>query len=398
MASEKNNAPSSTLSNWLILFVLMPGLAGLSYLLALVSRGGPVPLSTAAVVSPAPAATAVSSFPLTGTAVVSPAPVTGDAPFPFPSGSRRSEPYPAGSVAELAYWQVQVTDDILRGDAAWQWLAEANSFNDPPPEGWEYLLVKLRISNRHTGADPVSLGMHVTGDSNVVHFGFDAGVTPPSPSLETYLSPGGESEGWDAFRIRTGESSLMLVLQDFDNYEEDEFYLALEPNVALTVPTDVLNAIPPSALGESFLEPARLNQTVTTADWQATLTELIRGPRAWEWLQEVNSFNDPAPEGMEYLLIYAQVRYIGTDPGPVSITRRDFWLLQEGEEEEYEYPSVVHPDPELYADLFPNGETEGWMVMQVRTDHAAPILGFNPSPYGEDAAANRRYFVLAAGE
>jgi hypothetical protein len=36
--------------------------------------------------------------------------------------------------------------------------------------------------------------------------------------------------------------------------------------------------------------------------------------------------------------------------------------------------------------------------MQVRTDHAAPILGFNPSPYGEDAAANRRYFVLAAGE
>ena len=93
-------------------------------------------------------------------------------------------------------------------------------------------------------------------------------------------------------------------------------------------------------------------------------------------VQETNQYNDPPEEGMEYVIIKARVRYIGTEDETMNMNAFDFQTTG-SEGVLYGVPAVVDPRPVLDVSLYPGGEYEGWMVMQVGEDEGNIVLIFD---------------------
>ena len=146
------------------------------------------------------------------------------APTPTPNtavGFSRSNPAPMGTTVDLQfqylyktyYAQITVTQ-VVRGSQAWSMLQEANMFNDPPAEGFEYVVAKIRFeyyqgptSDTQFSVSPVNFkaisSSGVTYDSS---FAVD-----PDPSLTTSLYPGASHEGWATYQVALSDSNPLLA-------------------------------------------------------------------------------------------------------------------------------------------------------------------------------------------
>lgn len=95
--------------------------------------------------------------------------------------------------------------DVLRGAPAWELLQTADPGNASPPVGFDYLLLRVRISGQGSGT------MRIPYQVQADHFRiFDAANQPyptpdlrlPGPSLiDTRIYPDDTSEGWLVFLI-----------------------------------------------------------------------------------------------------------------------------------------------------------------------------------------------------
>jgi hypothetical protein len=321
---------------------------------------------------------------------VLPTPAAAASATPSLPGLSRVNPMPGTEPASLTNWEVHVLETV-RGDDAWQMIQVANQSNEPPAPGEEYLLLRMRVRNKRVDEEKNSIGLHVTGNSLVLHFGFDAGVVEPEPWLETHLAGGAESEGWNAYRIRQDEGNLMLVIEDYFNLDEPTRYLALDEGASIETPIEALHSIKPTELGTEPAQPLPLGQIATSEDWQLRVREVVIGQEAWQMIIDANQFNDPPAEGMKYVLARVWVRYIGLQESGKNISGYSF-TAGFGVETEYERPVVVEPEPELYAYLFPGGEAEGWVALQAPASQDELLLIFSPSFAGTEI--NRRYLSL----
>ncbi len=298
-------------------------------------------------------------------------------------GTRRAFPYPLGTEAHGELWQVQALD-VVRGDEAWRRLKEANKYNDPPPEGQEYLLVRLKV-----GCSPKAkeayLSYDVTGDRGILYSPFAA--VPPKPRLSLdACKPTQDASGWVAFLIGADERNLMLVFQEFVNSDYAYYYLALEEGARILADMTLEEITPEPNLG-SKEAPVPLGKTLTTKNWQLTVEEVLWDDGAWERIAAANQFNDPPAPGRQYVMIWTQARYIGIDPGPHVISNLRFSILG-GDEALYDAPSVVCPEPELWEELFSGATFSGWLCMEVDKVTERPLLIFEKYPDGS------RYFSL----
>lgn len=92
-------------------------------------------------------------------------------------------------------------------------------------------------------------------------------------------------------------------------------------------------------------------------------------------MQEANQYNEPPAEGMEYIAVKVQVRYISTVDESGYIDGSYFKTLGSANVL-YDWPSVVDPDPALDATLYPGGRYEGWTVVQAAKGETGLILQF----------------------
>lgn len=284
-------------------------------------------------------------------------------------GSSRRNPLPATTeLITLNDWDVVVLEQ-LRGAEAWEQIRQANNNNQPPDLGEEYLLLKVWLKNNGSDPDEESVGLHVTGNGLVVHYSFDSHVVEPVPQLETYLPGGGESIGWEAYRIREGEGNLLLLVEDIATFDTGSLYVALSPGAAIEIPA-ALGSLEKTAVGTSKADPAPFGQIVTLDDWQARVLDVVTGDVAWQRVYEANQFNDPPPAGHAYLLVKLWLRYIGQPEGPHYADAGAFTVVGNS----IKQPSVVNPEPELRFELFPGGEVEGWLVWLVSADGATDVV------------------------
>ncbi|MCA9929165.1 MAG: hypothetical protein KC419_11825 [Anaerolineales bacterium] len=311
---------------------------------------------------------------------------------PVPQGYTRSSPLPGHIPQTFANWEVEILDTV-RGEKAYHALLQANSLNDLPPDGWEYFLVRYRVRSLLTGDEEKTVGLHVTGDSNRVHFSFDNSAVPPDPSLETYLPGGAESEGWEVYLIQQGEDDLLVVVDDLSDYEQPEQYIAIEEGNRVTVNEELLDSITPTNVGTHPNEPTLVGQVVTTEDWQLSVLEVYSGDKAWQRILDANQFNDPPEKGMVYILVKMRLRYIGLkEEGERVSLYSDFMTLIDSESNVYDLPSVVDPEPELDAHLFPGGSVEGWITFQAPEEIIPELrILFQPRTNTVD---NMRYLSL----
>ncbi len=303
------------------------------------------------------------------------------------AGLSRSDPVSYNEVMVLPDWEVQVLE-TLRGDMAWNRLYAANAFNDPAPEGMEYLLINMRVRATFPESDPRQLYFVVTGDGLREYT--RSGV-PPDPGLETELTSGAESVGWIAFPIDTQEGSLLLKMKELQGADSnDARFLALEAGAAIDISPE-LEQIQAEPLGTTAEEPAPYGEQVTTEDWQLTIAEVVRGDTAWQLVQAANMFNDPPAARMQYLAVQLHVRYIGTSDKARSVYSHSF-AIQDNDGITYEAPSVVDPEPDIDVNLYPGGEHTGWVILQAPRRVQTLILRYQPT-FG-NKELNTRYMAL----
>ncbi len=132
---------------------------------------------------------------------------------PTSLGTDLSQPAPPGQTTTSDNWQVTLLA-VTRGEAAWQAIYETNQFNDPPLEGMEYLLLRVRV--RYIGAK--EQGQSLTDRA---FFLTDRGgktyprpvVVQPPPDLLARLFPGGETEGIIVHLAEAQRKNLVLVFE-----------------------------------------------------------------------------------------------------------------------------------------------------------------------------------------
>lgn len=314
---------------------------------------------------------------------------------PVPEGFSRANPIPfSNEIVSLDNWDLRVIDSI-RGDEAWQLIHLANQFNEPAGDSWEYLLLKLWIKNKSNEADKSQLSLHITGDNLITHYSFNANVVAPEPWLDTYLPGEDESEGWQAYRIREGESNLMLIVEDVFEFEQPKFFLAVEEGAKIKAEANALTSITPTQLGVDASEPVPFGQIATNEDWQVVVQQLISGEEAWQIVYEANQFNDPPPKDMMYLIVQVRVSYIGLDEQGSTIND-DAFTIMDSSGTVYEPASIVSPDPELFFELFSGGVVEGLITYLVPKTGEGFLLIFDSSPYS-NSGFNKRYLSIVLG-
>jgi hypothetical protein len=122
-----------------------------------------------------------------------------------------------------------------------------------------------------------------------------------------------------------------------------------------------------------------VGETVVSPAWQITVLEVVRGAEAAQRITEANQFNDPAPEGQEYLLARVRVQYLGdAAPDATVMVDQSSFKITGSANVVYDRPSIVAPRPALDASLFPGGQVEGWVVVQAPADEGGLTLIFEP--------------------
>jgi len=303
----------------------------------------------------------------------------------------RGNPFPSSEIVAAPNWDIQVLE-IVRGDAAWQAIQAANQFNDPAPEGMEYLLVKIHVKCTYDDSDEHSISgsdFRVTGDRFIQYSG--AYAVEPDPQLDAQLFTDGETEGWAAFLAGQEEGNLILIFDELLSFDEDRRrFIALDEGASVTIPSE-LSTIQPTDLGAERTNPAPFGETIITEDWKVSLLEIIRGEEAWTMAQEANEFNDPPVEGMEYIAVRVYAQYIGTKDSPAQIDG-SYFKTTGSASVLYDLPSVVDPEPAFDATLFPGGEVEGWVILQAAQEETDVIAVFEP--LFSFSSANKRFLSL----
>ncbi len=306
-------------------------------------------------------------------------PAPESAPVSGEQGASRANPFPVGALVSAPNWEVQVLE-FKRGAEAWADISAAYSYSDPAPEGMEYVLIKVHVKSTYADNEEHNIGrcdFKVTGDRNTLYDCSTAFVLNPEPSLDATLYSGGESEGWIAYPVGAGEGNLMLVVDELMNFDQDvQTYIALEEGASITIPS-TLASIAPTGTGIERLEPAKINETVVTEDWEIRVTEVVRGQAALDMVLETNEYSEQPAAGMEYLAVKIYAHCIATEDKPYNID--EFSFESTGDSNTiYDFVAVVDPDPQLSSWLYPDGEREGWIVVQAAVGETGVKLIFEP--------------------
>jgi hypothetical protein len=152
-----------------------------------------------------------------------------DAIQPTNRGKDAREPAPFGTAVTTENWQITVTDVIL-GDEAWDILLQTNQFNEPPPEGIMYVLVKAKARYLGQSDEPAqifSYHLNLRGESGTLYT--PPPLVEPTPWFDFDMYPGAEAEGWIALAVPNDESEFVLRFNPGYGDDDPEIrYLSLD--------------------------------------------------------------------------------------------------------------------------------------------------------------------------
>jgi len=111
-------------------------------------------------------------------------------------------------------------EEVLRGDAAFQKLKAMNEFNEPAPDGYEWVLAKTKV--KFVEFKSKDLSFHIDGIMNFqlvsetgdIYSGDIVATTEPNFSFEMY--EGNEKEGYIADLVKKGEKAQLRYQELMD--------------------------------------------------------------------------------------------------------------------------------------------------------------------------------------
>lgn len=300
---------------------------------------------------------------------------------PAAAGMSRSNPAPASDPIDAGNLRVQVLE-WHRGDAAAQMVAAANQFNEPAPEGMEYVLVRVQVESLHQDSEEHQVGTidYALTGANLTEY-TSASVVTPEPQLDAQLFTGGTAEGWVPFLVTAGEGSLILVVDELftmDLAGADRRFIALDEGAAVSVDS-ALNDVAANDLGVERGSPAPFGEVAITDEYEIQILEVVRGEAALTMAQQANQFNSPPAEGQEYVAVRARVRLLASETSNQPVEVNDAYFRTTGSNNTvHDLPSVVEPEPALRARLYPGGVVEGWTILQAAQGETELAAVFKP--------------------
>lgn len=155
---------------------------------------------------------------------------------------------------------------------------------------------------------------------------------------------------------------------------------------------------PPAPAGMDASNPAPRDETITSADFEFTVLEVLRGEEALAKLEEASAFNGPPEdEAMEYVLVRMRVRYVGASTEGLSVDPA-FFDSAGGDGTLYDRPSITdvrNPEPFLQAELLPGGQVEGWVTVLSPKGDTGAMLVIQPRINGMSTGqGDVRYILL----
>lgn len=143
---------------------------------------------------------------------------------PRPTLGTFSNPFPFGAEALMTLtdegqkvsFNLKV-EEIIRGDEAWSIIVRANRFNDPPPDGFEAILVKVYVKNTSSAGflELKYYDLALATKGNVLDGWFYSPCCLDNAGLvefEAKLNPSGEHTGWFPAAVHIDEYTPMLVV------------------------------------------------------------------------------------------------------------------------------------------------------------------------------------------
>ena len=308
-------------------------------------------------------------------------------------GSTREELTPLGEAVEAGPWRMMVLE-VVTGQEATDRVTGANSLNDPPRDGFAYVLIRIRAEN--TGERPLRLDtgdFAITGASGQVRRFI--GALPPDPAVDTVVKPGTTHEGWVVLGAPVDEAGLVLLYDSItlSGAWADRVF-ALDPDA--TLPSESRPLIAPNDAGTDPASPAGLNEPVVTGGWQVELLEVVQGDPVYDLYNgdfrvqalERGDASDAAP----WLALRVQITNVQSGGRPAFLPPTAFMLVDSEGNPVPNTLTLTAANPDASGSYVPGASREGWVVFEVPTayvESGVSLVRFLPYQSESDP----RYFT-----
>lgn len=142
------------------------------------------------------------------------------------AGRVRTRPLPLGSEGILVDppWTISVVDVTPNANAIVQ---RENRFNDPPADGHQFFMVRIRMTYRGQDSEgPLSVDLEAVGANNVVYRD-SCGVIPDDYERANRAFAGGTVEGNVCWSIRSTDADSLVMIGHRLFGDRDVLYFAL---------------------------------------------------------------------------------------------------------------------------------------------------------------------------
>lgn len=156
------------------------------------------------------------------------------------NGYSRRSPAPIGKTVRAewsdrkgSYTADIALKEIVRGYEAWHLIKETNRFNDPPEEGYEYILAKINFKYLIGPGIDIQYNAYKNSFTAVLSIGKDykrVSAVLPFPELNVYLYPGASAEGWAVFQVEKTDVKPLLTFGRDNNGEGGVWFKLYERN------------------------------------------------------------------------------------------------------------------------------------------------------------------------
>ena len=316
-------------------------------------------------------------------------------------GDSRAEPVPFGTEAAAGPWRLTVLEVLTDADATAQ-VTAASPANEPPRDGFTYVLIRLRAVNGSDRPHPLDANdFALTGSSGLVRR--FVGAVPPAPVIDGPVAPGETREGWLVLGAPTDETNLLLL---FDSIALPGAWadrlLALQNGATIA---DSPVAATPDTAGVDPGAPVGLGESFTTADWRIDVLETARGQAVYN-LYPASDYrttalgaayvDDPTDRdgdgAIGWVAVRVRVTSLRPGPNPAFLPSTAFMQVDAAGNAVPHTILLTPPAPEISGAYYPGATREGWIVLELREVGSPPLIRFLPFRDNPDP----RYLSFAA--
>lgn len=280
-----------------------------------------------------------------------------------PAGERGTQAAPVapGSVADIGDgWRMQVLEFVGDGTAA---VAAENEFNEPPPAGSTFTLVKVALGY-YGLADPATAftpTINALG-AGKVQLDTSCGLIPDELPVFTDLFAGGVVVGNLCFVTTPADAAGILLYATADFFGDDVFLAASAPATAPTVLPTLDGPQPGAAATAGRTSPVPVGTAQDVGEgWTLTVTGAARD--ITDAVLADNSFSEPPPAGSRFVGVEVTYAYSG-DGSDVAYTATTKAVAGTN----VELPAACGSVPgevDLFSDVFAGGSVSGTLCFVV---------------------------------